>query len=132
MNLLIQSNEWSCLPTAVSMVLDVMPKEIYDFLGHDGSEIIQSDEPYPYNHRGFTVEEMAWYCCMHGISMMYLSNDLSFSCIPILMHNDAVLLGQIDDKSHAVAWDRVSILDPVGKRYSISQFLIEGILLFRK
>lgn len=65
----IQPNGWSCLPTAFAIALDVPVENIFNFLEHDGSEIIWPDEAEPYNRRGFHIHEMYAFCLENGYAV---------------------------------------------------------------
>lgn len=67
MNLIKQPNKWSCLPTSFAMVLDISLEDIYNFLGHDGSEI-WFDDPNPW--RSFNIQEMISLSEAHGFWVM--------------------------------------------------------------
>ena len=58
MQLQKQPNKWSCLPTSFAIVLNCPVQEIFDYLGHDGSEIIWPENKDPFNRRAFHIQEM--------------------------------------------------------------------------
>ena len=151
MKMLLQSDGWSCLPTAFAMVTDVLPLEIYEYLEHDGSEIIWPELEEPYCRRSFSIEEMLDWCVAHVYYPVQLSPDPSycpeqtdrlFQPIPdpterweaYLRKKPAVLLGTGQSgKPHAVAWCNKEqlIFDPVGVKYGISDFKVEsGFFIF--
>jgi len=67
MKLLLQSNRWDCLPTAFAMCMDILPVEIFEYLGHDGSEKLWPELEEPYCYRSFHIEEMIDF----ALSFMY-------------------------------------------------------------
>jgi len=62
----IQPNRWSCLPTAFAMAMGEPVKDIMDYLGHDGSEIIWPDLPEPKCRRAFHPQEIVMFAFMRG------------------------------------------------------------------
>jgi hypothetical protein len=147
MKLLLQPNRWSCLPTAVAMVMRVTPKEVFDFLGHDGSQIVWPCLAEPFCRRSFHLEEMLEFCLDRLVYPTVLNVDTSYAPMDglpdflpypnqdrILNHlsdHDAVLIGERDGNRHAVAWDQNMILDPEGLQYDLSEFTVETIMLVR-
>ena len=62
MKLQKQPNRWSCLPTSFAILLNIDVSNIFDFLGHDGSDILWPDLDDPYCRRSFHLQEMVNYC----------------------------------------------------------------------
>lgn len=58
MYLQTQPNKWSCLPTALANALRDDVRIYWDYLGHDGSEIVWPELPEPQCRRGFHIQEM--------------------------------------------------------------------------
>jgi len=58
MRLLKQPNRWSCLPTAIAMLINKSVDDVIRAVGHDGSEIIWPELPEPNNRRSFHPQEM--------------------------------------------------------------------------
>ncbi len=58
MRLQIQPNNWSCLPTALAIILDEPLSSVIRAIGHDGSEIVWPNLSEPDNRRGFHVQEI--------------------------------------------------------------------------
>jgi hypothetical protein len=152
MELLLQSDEWSCLPTAFAMTLGILPKEIYEFIGHDGSEVIWPELDEPYCRRSFSIEEMLDYCIATVYYPVQLSPNPAYCpeqtdrlfqpflepearFAHYLEVKPAVLLGIGKDSGHphAVAWCHKEqlIFDPSGEKYSIDRFEVEsGFFIF--
>lgn len=73
MKLQHQPNNWSCLPTAFAMVLDLPVKEIIDLIGHDGSTITWPKLPSPFCRRAFHIQEL-----------INVSHRLGYTCTPFV------------------------------------------------
>ena len=56
----IQPSNWSCLATSFAIVLDIPVSEVFEYVGHDGSEYVPQflHLPEPYNRRGHHIQEM--------------------------------------------------------------------------
>jgi hypothetical protein len=140
MKMILQSNRWDCVPTAFAMCLDVLPLDIYEYIGHDGSEIIWPELEEPYRRRSFHIDEMIDFCMGLSYAPVFIDRepimspmvDLEKTFLPYrkefsenrwnnyLKYHDAVLLGFTkSDKPHAVAWSHHDqlIYDPEGFRY---------------
>ncbi len=143
MELLLQPNVWSCLPTSFAMVIDKTPKDAFDYLGHDGSEILIPGFEDPVGRKGFHIQEMiAWCLSMHYYPVEVIAQPMtaysedrhSFYDNTKLLEEqldkrNGVLIGFTEDqKYHAVAWDHESqlIFDPTGYRVPITTFAIES------
>ena len=70
MELKAQRNRWSCLLTAMSMVLDVDEELLISELGHDGSAIIFENLPEPYCRRSFHIQEFVYLCYYRNIALI--------------------------------------------------------------
>lgn len=142
MKLYLQDNAWSCVPTAFAMVLDVLPKDIYEMVDHDGSEILYPDLRDPFARRGFHIQEMIICALKLGIACVPLDREvelqppvevepriLSFEnhLEHYLSLRSGVLIGWINDNHHAVAWchHEQKIYDPTGLKRPLSDFSIE-------
>lgn len=66
MRLQRKNERWQCLPTAFAMVMDVEQQAIYDFCGHDGSQVLWEDLDEPEKRRGFHIQEMIRFVCSKG------------------------------------------------------------------
>lgn len=139
-----QPNEWSCLPTAFAMVLDIPVTEIFETLGHNGSEIIFPDEPEPYCRRSFHIQELIDICMLRNIGVVAVElHPVSEAQgrqykVPVsdrrldyyLVNYSGVLVGVGSaGKPHAVAWSGVRVFDPNGTTYGISEFTINTFYL---
>jgi hypothetical protein len=124
-----QPNEWSCLPTACAMVLDCTVQDIFDLVGHDGSEIIAPELPSPANRRGVSYQEIVDVGYARGFSLggieaaperiVDVQRALQgFPGIPIykqevaeyrfqthLNNASGIVIGDGVKYPHAVAWD---------------------------
>lgn len=146
MEVLLQPNAWSCLPTAAAMVMGVLPKDVIDTIGHDGSEIIFPDEEEPFNRRGFHVQEIvdvlleqlfipvwidARVCLFSESGGSYLLRSINHAeRFSRHVHNThGILLGtHATEGGHAVAWDMEMCLDPRGQKYELNQFKPEAFI----
>jgi hypothetical protein len=149
--MLIQPNDWSCLPTAFAMVTHSLPRDIFEFINHDGSEIIWPELPEPYCRRSFAIDEMIDYCVSTMHYPVEVCQDTSYA--PEGVHSffqpyhnpgerwkhylkrPAVLLGfgKETGERHAVAWCQKErkIFDPNGSKYDLSEFECEtGYFIF--
>lgn len=141
MDLYLQPNLWSCLPTAFGMVLGLTPKEMFEAIGHDGSEIIWPGLDDPDCRRAFHPQECINVCLQqcrfpvqidveassvpmgHDVTPYTIKEIDKERLLSIMETVSGVIIG-IDhrNKAHAVAWNREQILDPTGHMYSIDEF----------
>ncbi len=151
MKMILQSNRWDCLPTAFAMCLDVLPIQIYEFVGHDGSEILWPHLEEPYCRRSFHIDEMID-CCMsmtympvcierdpeyapvgvEGLFKPFTGTAASQRWLRYLKYHDAVLLGHTKNgKPHAVAWSHreYKVFDPEGFKYPEHEFESNSAIL---
>lgn len=139
-DMMLQPNAWSCLPAAVAMAVGEKPRDVIEFIGHDGSEIIFPDLPEPQNRRGFHIGEMFWYLLdmvyfpvlvepyLHYEDSEYVI-DQTHKLEDLLSRKSGILLGHHETGSlHAAAWDRSYVWDPRGEKYPISEFGIDGFI----
>jgi hypothetical protein len=145
MKLQIQPNLWSCMPVALAMILDEDFREIIEEIGHDGSEIIKTDQLEPCNRRGFHPQELAKICYSRSKALIqfdiipsvyfnnitYIYGDDKKYIDKLMRCNEGILLGTINGKDHGVAWDKEKIYDPNGTIYAKGFFGIETFLLVR-
>jgi hypothetical protein len=139
-----QPNEWSCLPTAFAMVLDIPVAKIFETLDHDGSEVIFPDEPEPYCRRSFHIQEMIDVCMLRNIGVVAVElHPVSEAQghqykVPVsnrrldyyIVNYNGVLVGVgSSGKPHAVAWNGDKIYDPNGTTYGITDFTIDTFYL---
>lgn len=127
-----QPNSWTCVPTAFAIVTGLSLQEIFDRVGHDGSEIVWPTLPEPLCRRSFCVQEVAqalrpeWACMpMHeairlGPNMEHLLEvKLDFNI------TRGVIMGQGIRYRHAVAYIDGKIIDPKGAVYSLPTVLFQ-------
>lgn len=143
--MMIQPNSWSCLPTAFAMILQCEPREIFEIIDHDGSEILYPDQPDPNCRRGFHLQEM------FDVSVHFLQYPVVIEPVPHVLVGEVmrpipmpenrfehylqlrpgVLLGCHETgKNHAVAWDGDKVFDPRGQKYEIDEFNIDVFIAF--
>lgn len=142
----VQPSRWSCLPTAFAILLSIDVQEIFDYIGHDGSEIIWSELKDPFKRRSFHIEELRRFCFARGIVLHEVDCEPAITvdyALPVdlevvdqdkiskILHNhEAVFTGFAGKKHrHAVAWDGKQIIDPNGTKYGLEDFGIETIYL---
>ena len=131
MDCLKQTNAWSCLPTAASILLGCRPEEIYIFLGHDGSEIKTPYLTPPHCFQGFTPDDIIHYAYyMHERYGVCL--DASYGK-KFPMHENGILLGTNGSgHEHAVAYIAGKVYDPAdGCIKNGPIFRTEGMIIFR-
>jgi hypothetical protein len=122
------------------MVMDIMPKVIYDMLGHDGSEIIYPDLKDPYRRRSFHIQEMISVALKLGFVPCPIDKDIIFGqmvdkdgveiehpqyALTIerhLEHYLALRPGVIQTPYHAVAWNHQEqrVYDPAGQKRDLN------------
>jgi hypothetical protein len=142
MELYLQPSLWSCLPTSFGMILGLTPKEMFDAIGHDGSEIVWPNLDDPYKRRAFHPQECIIVCLQQLMFPVEIESesyvtlddfDVEAVKLPYREHIfgeqlkliSGVLIGRdIKDKPHAVAWNREEqmIYDPTGYKYNLSEF----------
>ena len=71
-----QPSHWSCLPTAVAMLMDVRVEEIFKYLGHDGSELWWPKLGEKFGRRAFHAQELVNYCFSKQVAMIHVSAEL--------------------------------------------------------
>jgi len=138
MKLITQPNAWSCTFAALAMVFDCTIKEIIDYVGHDGSEILNT-LPEPACRKGLHIQEGIDVANVFGLSMTPIEAqpvqlnseqhefDLTkWGMFPTtedrfrfyLDYNIGIIVGKARKHWHTVAWDGV-IYDPQGRIYSL-------------
>lgn len=144
MNLLLQPNSWSCLPTAFAMCIDRTPKDIFDWLEHDGSKIIWPELPDPECRQGFTIEECIHYAIADLIYPIVFWSDIMYAperggfqpfnpmekIAYYMQLKNGIVLCQGDKHGHAVAWNRSEqmVYDPKGFKAPIDEYEILGFI----
>lgn len=146
MRLLKSPNNYSCLPTAFAMALDLTLEEVYAAAGHDGSERYWPELPEPLCYRTFHVQELVAIAWKRGIAVTQfdftpmlspdgvraVELDPGINMPGMLNCWPGVLLGRGLQHRHAVAWDREYIYDPKGLEYRFDSriFTAESFLAF--
>lgn len=148
MELQKQPNDWSCLPTAFAMTLDMPVEQIIEELGHDGSEVIFPNLEDPYSRRSFHPQELLDICILRDYGVIPVEREpscevqghvykLSLSKrrldYYLVNYTNCILIGTSQSgKPHAVAWNGERVFDPNGKIYGITNFCINMLLLIVK
>lgn len=145
---MLQPTLWSCLPTSFGMVLEYTPKEMFERIGHDGSEIIAPEQPEPRNRRWFHPQEcvdIAVACFRFPVAIeprpVSCNEDgsnvfeLPFNGerVAFYLQRPCVLVGQTKTgKNHAVAWcpKEMRIFDPDGFKCDFDEFTSNLIFSF--
>lgn len=140
----IQPTDWSCLPTAFAIVLDVPVEHLFNLIGHDGSELPEEWKylPHPYNRRGFHIQELIYLIEFEfyktvtpfeakpvstNLNNVNIEMDLSEMLTLVLPNYSGVLTGQLARNGgyHALAWDQGVVINPSGSEIDIqTEFLI--------
>jgi hypothetical protein len=125
-------NNWSCLPTAFAIALDVNVSIVIGQIGHDGSRILWPRNPEPECRQGFHIQELidvAWFYHNRAVTpieaLPCLHPRIEDPVHPLrvnldrfekyLKGNKGVLIGLHEgEKMHAVAWDGAKVYDPRG------------------
>ncbi len=97
MRLLTQPNHWTCLPTSAAMLLNMSLDGVFEYLGHDGSDIVWPDLPEPLCRRAFHIQEiiemaLAFDCTLTPIEqnpMFANSPELAFETLGVAIDNHA-------------------------------------------
>ena len=134
-------NNWSCLPKAFALALEVDFANLIRKVGHDGSEIVRPELPEPYCRRSFHIQEMIDYTTWLGYSVtpieafprsvvddivLPLPGDHVKRMVDYLSRYSGVLTGQgvPSGRHHAVAWKNGRVLDPAGVANDLNDFAI--------
>lgn len=92
-----QPNRWSCLPTAFAMGIGIPVKQIFDYLGHDGSEIIWPEFPEPKKRKAFHIQEMIDFSLTKDVCPVHIEvNPISATEVNLIFHK----LGQSLEKGN--------------------------------
>ena len=132
-----QPNTWSCLPTALAILLGVDVAEVIKAIGHDGHDLIFPDNPDPYCFRGFHAQEITHVANMYGFALslytpmlmyeakgqQWASPDPRFN--QTFQRGTGILIVEHKKRIHAVALYEGRIYDP-------GQSKLEGADLNRK
>src|SRR5581483_3018987 len=149
----IQPNNWSCLPTAFAMLLDVKVESLIQKLGHDGSSIWFPNRPEPQCRRSFHPQEFVDLLFDKGYDIITIeANPKVHPDNPLVARqifeicenrikkymefNDCVLSGKTHSmRRHAVVWCEKEqlIYDPNGRVGPYDgKFAIEHLFIVRK
>ncbi len=133
MQLIEQSNKWSCTACAFAMALNITLKEFIYQIGHDGSEIWFPELPEPLCRKGFPYPEGIQVSLRLGLSVTPV--DIKPLCGPddehrvaldhtvfankMLIKYQGIISGMGNQYFHTVAWDGKQIYDPSLGIYSL-------------
>jgi hypothetical protein len=110
-----------CLARAFAKILQVNIEEMFEEIGHDGSEIIFPELSHPYNRRGFHPRELIDFCLCRGLSVtqieryplsrapishtVYSVPTKEDSFLKYLRFGNGVLTGSYPNRPpHAIPW----------------------------
>lgn len=114
MRMIYGPTKWSCLPACLAMITDLTIETIYKEIGHDGSEIVNPEQPDPYSRRGFEWQEIIKAALTLGIALVEY---------PDVLELPGILLGTSDnDIPHACAWNGSMVFDPAAGRRPLDSF----------
>lgn len=147
MEMQLQPNRWTCVPAAFAIATNTSITDIFDFIGHDGSEILWPQLNEPFRRRSFHIQEMIDYCLDLDVYPVEIQaapftwpegideeSVLEISLVvPIeryLQTRIGVICGEIDGNRHAVAWDRNQCFNPTGYKHSITEIDIMAFYAF--
>lgn len=140
MKLQCPANNWSCMPFALAMALDVPVEDIIRLVGHDGSHH-PWPVPFQFVRAGFHIHEIIDVAFLYyrrllcpfvreptvtcdercpEIPAKFVGTDTDARWRWALRNNTGIMTGQMMDTGvgHAVAWDGQKIYDPRGYVYS--------------
>jgi hypothetical protein len=150
MKIQIQPNRWSCILTAFAIILDIDQKDLIKEIGHDGSEEWWPTAKYPYNKRGFHIQELIDCCLRRSYAVTQIEPQ---PCVfspeenkireidlgekrfqDILSNNIGVILGKTKTGSrHALSWFKDFAINPAnGLKTDINGFNIQYFFLVFK
>ena len=127
--------------------MDLTPKEIMSFLGHDGSEIIWPDQPEPLRRRAFHWEEFTDLLIKNLMIPVFLPADVSYGPDSLsktfepfdgverieyylALRPGVLLVETMNGKRHAVAWchKEKKCFDPEGFKGEINDYKIGAFI----
>ncbi len=141
--IVLSPNRWSCLACSFAQALGVTLEEIIEFVGHDGSQIINPLAPEPFCRKSFHPQEMIDFCLSLGKGVTeiqkfptsineYSENERTVFELgkafkrfeKYLSENKGVLCGYVRERRvpHAVYWDQQNIIDSNGTVYELGKF----------
>ena len=136
-----QPNGASCLPTAFAAILEIPVRDIFDYLKHDGMEVLWPDLPPPICYRSFHIQEMYTYMLSQNYAVTTLApmfgqaptdTDVKIYDCPhfhdYITYYVCVFTGTTDRENlHAVAWDGIKMMDPATGRFGTIDFTISNL-----
>jgi len=143
---LVQPNGASCLPTAFASILGVQVEEMFDFLGHDGMEVLWPELLPPLCYRSFHIQEMYEYALTQNFAVVTLAPVWGLA--PDELHMKPYECERMQDyinyyvsvftgitgfgNYHAVAWDGIQMMDPETGEFCTIDFTITHVHLVLK
>ena len=131
-NWIKQENNWSCLACCVCMATNTPLNDFYDYIGHDGSDVVQ-DSDHPDGRRGFTMVEATKYMLRCGILSSFIQDNTAFSVkLPaiVIVKSDAHIKGG----THSMYWDGESLFCPrngkIGTKFVKNKNIVMVMPLF--
>lgn len=70
----------NCLAKAICNSIDCNIVDLFNFIGATGDEIIFPDNSYPYDRRGFTLNEVTSFCLSKGYAFVIEDFDNQLQC----------------------------------------------------
>jgi hypothetical protein len=70
-----QPNRASCFFTSLGMMFGVDVQNLFDIVGHDGTEKIWPDQAEPFCFRGHTIDEAMWCSLILDLPMRLINRD---------------------------------------------------------
>lgn len=136
MRLIKQPNNWSCTATAVSMLLDCKIEDIFNRVGHTGSEIIFPNLPDPAGRKGIHIQEIIDFVPLipieyepwqtpNGVDKYPVYTDYKSRFYNHLNLEPGLIVGVAKDHWHTVAWDGKRVYDPQGSIYPFNDIKID-------
>lgn len=140
----VQPNRASCLPTCLASLLDVPVQQIFDDIGHDGTERIWPGLVEPRCYRGFHPQEIMISAYNHGLPLIRLHREtynvsapgqtphrLTYVLSDIILTHKGIASGILDYKSsHALVFDNGVFYCPtIGKEIKPVTFDLDYILV---
>lgn len=141
-------NDWSCLPTSIAVYMNVSVLKIFEFIGHDGSEIVSSILIEPSGRRNFHIQEMMEYCYdCHNIALLSFERhptiqrtnewftrigDRTELIKTLMMESEGIITGIHKGKRHAAIWFDNIIYNADGNILSMDDWNIEQFHVLKK
>ena len=143
---LVQPNEASCLPTSFASVLHTKVEDIFDFLGHDGMEMLWPELLPPACYRSFHIQEMYEFALTKNHAVVTLAP--LWGQAPDPDHMQPYECERLSDyinyyvgvfsgltgfgNYHAVAWDGIQMMDPATGKFCTIDFTINHLHIVMK